>query len=60
MSWVANSRMYSVSPQAAEAWKELFAWLARKSGFDIEIIDHKFPNTRLDGRIKALLTVSFA
>ena len=44
MSYVANARMYSVNPGAASAWKELFAWLARKSGVDLRVIDHAFPS----------------
>jgi len=43
MSFVANARMYSVNPEAAAAWKELFRWLAIESGVDLEVIDHKFP-----------------
>jgi ABC-type phosphate/phosphonate transport system substrate-binding protein len=43
MSYVANARMYSVSPGAAAAWKELFEWVAREGGVDLRVIDHKFP-----------------
>jgi len=43
MSYVANARMYSVSPGAAAAWKELFEWVARESKVDLRVIDHKFP-----------------
>ena len=43
MRYVANARMYSVNPQAAAAWKELFGWLARETGVDLDIIDHAFP-----------------
>jgi ABC-type phosphate/phosphonate transport system substrate-binding protein len=43
MRYAANARMYSVNPQAAAAWKELFGWLARGSGVDLEILDHAFP-----------------
>jgi ABC-type phosphate/phosphonate transport system substrate-binding protein len=43
MPYVANARMYSVNPAAALAWKELFAWLAGKSGVDLRVIDHAFP-----------------
>jgi len=43
MSYVANARMYAVHPGAAEAWRELFDWLARESGVDLQVIDHKFP-----------------
>ncbi|UWU76481.1 phosphate/phosphite/phosphonate ABC transporter substrate-binding protein [Bradyrhizobium huanghuaihaiense] len=35
--------MYSPVPAAAAAWKELFAWLARESGVDLDVIDHAFP-----------------
>jgi len=43
MRYVANARMYSVNPQATVAWKELFGWLARESGVDLDILDHAFP-----------------
>lgn len=43
MAYVANARMYSVAPAAAAAWKDLFAWLARESGVDLDVIDHAFP-----------------
>jgi ABC-type phosphate/phosphonate transport system substrate-binding protein len=42
-SFVANARMYSVTPAAAKAWKQLFAWLADASGHALQIIDHAFP-----------------
>jgi ABC-type phosphate/phosphonate transport system substrate-binding protein len=40
MSWVSNARMYAVTADAAAAWAELFAWVARKSGVDLETIEH--------------------
>jgi ABC-type phosphate/phosphonate transport system substrate-binding protein len=43
MHYVANARMYSVNPQAAAAWKGMFAWLAHESGVDLDILDHAFP-----------------
>jgi ABC-type phosphate/phosphonate transport system substrate-binding protein len=43
MSYVANARMYSVSPDAATAWGDLFHWLARESGVDLCVIAHAFP-----------------
>jgi len=43
MRYVANARMYSVNPPAAAAWKELFGWLSRESGVELDIIDHGFP-----------------
>ncbi|KIZ47660.1 hypothetical protein OO17_03175 [Rhodopseudomonas palustris] len=41
--YVANARMYAVAPAAAAAWRDLFAWLARASGVDLNVIDHAFP-----------------
>jgi ABC-type phosphate/phosphonate transport system substrate-binding protein len=43
MRFVANARMYSVNPEAAVAWKELFGWLGHESGVDFDMIDHRFP-----------------
>jgi ABC-type phosphate/phosphonate transport system substrate-binding protein len=43
MPYVANARMYSVNPESALAWKELFAWLSRESGVALEVVDHAFP-----------------
>ena len=43
MPYLANARMYSVTPGAASAWKDLFAWLADASGVDLATIDHAFP-----------------
>ena len=40
MRLVANARMYSVNPQAAAAWKELFGWLAHASGVELDVDDH--------------------
>ena len=40
---IANCRMYSVAPGAAEAWKRLFAWLAKDTGVPLHIVDHAFP-----------------
>ncbi len=41
--WVANARMYAVSPAVALAWKDLFGWLAGASGVDLAAVDHAFP-----------------
>src|SRR6476620_10802695 len=43
MRYVANARMYSVNPQAASAWQELFAWLSRESGVQLDVVDQAFP-----------------
>ena len=42
-TYVANARMYSVNPEAAAAFKELFGWLSRQSGVQLDVIDHSFP-----------------
>ena len=39
----ANARMYSVTPAAAGAWKQLFVWLAQASGTPLQVVDHAFP-----------------
>ncbi|VIO72717.1 hypothetical protein CI1B_43630 [Bradyrhizobium ivorense] len=43
MRFVANARMYSVNSPAAAAWKELFGWLARETGVELDVIAHAFP-----------------
>jgi ABC-type phosphate/phosphonate transport system substrate-binding protein len=43
--FVANARMYNVTPGATAAWKQLFAWLSQASGVELDIIDHAFPAT---------------
>lgn len=40
---IANARMYSVAPEAAAAWKQLFAWIIDRSGVPLDVIDHAFP-----------------
>jgi ABC-type phosphate/phosphonate transport system substrate-binding protein len=59
MGYVANARMYSVSPEAAAAWKELFGWLARESGVDLDILDHAFPAPLADLWSRADLACAF-
>ena len=48
MPHLANARMYSVTPGAASAWKDLFAWLADASGVDLTVVDHAFPASLAD------------
>jgi ABC-type phosphate/phosphonate transport system substrate-binding protein len=35
--------MYSVTPAAAAAWRQLFAWLAERSRVPLDSTDHAFP-----------------
>src|SRR5258708_35769763 len=59
MRHVANARMYSVNPQAASAWKELFAWLSRESGVELDVVDHAFPLPLSDLWSRADLACAF-
>ena len=43
MAFVANARMYAITPASAAAWSQFFAWLAEKSGQPLEVIPHAFP-----------------
>ena len=40
---IANARMYSVSPEAAELWRKLLAAVIVHAGLDIELLDHAEP-----------------
>ncbi|HEX2114785.1 MAG TPA: PhnD/SsuA/transferrin family substrate-binding protein [Alphaproteobacteria bacterium] len=43
MTFVANARMYAVTPQVAAAWRELFLWVGQRAGVDLNWIDHAYP-----------------
>jgi ABC-type phosphate/phosphonate transport system substrate-binding protein len=43
MALVANARMYSVTPKVASAWAQLFRCVARCSGIDLDVIEHRYP-----------------
>jgi ABC-type phosphate/phosphonate transport system substrate-binding protein len=40
---IANARMYSVSGQVADLWRQLLLGLGRESGTDLEVIEHAAP-----------------
>jgi ABC-type phosphate/phosphonate transport system substrate-binding protein len=40
---IANARMYSVSPRAAELWRRLLAAVIAHAGLDIELLAHAEP-----------------
>lgn len=40
---IANARMYSVSPQAAELWRRLLVAVIAHAGLDIELLEHAGP-----------------
>jgi ABC-type phosphate/phosphonate transport system substrate-binding protein len=40
---VANARMYEVNAAVGARWREIFAWIARRSGVPLEVIEHAPP-----------------
>ncbi|WP_420992228.1 phosphate/phosphite/phosphonate ABC transporter substrate-binding protein [Cupriavidus sp. 30B13] len=40
---IANARMYSVAAPVAQAWRELFARVARRAGVDLPYLEHAAP-----------------
>lgn len=40
---VANARMYSVSPAAADAWRTLLRWVIEQAEVDFEVIEYPAP-----------------
>ena len=45
---LANARMYSVTPAAAEAWRALIGWATREAGVPVEFVDHAPPKLLSD------------
>lgn len=43
MRLVANARMYAVSARVEARWRELFAWIAVRSGISLDLVDHPPP-----------------
>jgi ABC-type phosphate/phosphonate transport system substrate-binding protein len=42
-SFVANARMYAVTPAVEEAWRTLFAWVGRSAGVPLSYLTHAPP-----------------
>jgi ABC-type phosphate/phosphonate transport system substrate-binding protein len=40
---IANARMYSVSPEAAELWRRLLAAVIEHAGLDVTLLEHTAP-----------------
>lgn len=40
---IANARMYSVSPQASQAWRTLLMRVARRAGVALDYVEHDAP-----------------
>jgi ABC-type phosphate/phosphonate transport system substrate-binding protein len=45
---VANARMYSVTPAAAEAWRAVIGWAAREAGVPVAFVEHAPPKLLSD------------
>jgi ABC-type phosphate/phosphonate transport system substrate-binding protein len=43
MTPLANARMYSVTPGAKAAWREVLAWVLERAGVAAEFVDHDPP-----------------
>lgn len=41
---IANARMYSVSPEAAQLWRALLSAVIERAGLDIDLVDHAEPS----------------
>ena len=41
--FVANARMYAVNAAVEARWRELFAWISKRAGIPLDIIDHRPP-----------------
>ncbi len=45
---LANARMYSVTPAAAEAWRAVIGWASREAGVPVEFVEHAPPKLLSD------------
>lgn len=45
---LANARMYSVTPAAAEAWRAVIGWAARTADMPVEFVEHAPPKLLSD------------
>src|SRR5262245_50377844 len=41
--FVANARMYAVTPAVRDAWRVLFSWASRQAGVPLKYIGHAAP-----------------
>jgi len=48
LTLLANARMYSVTPAAAEAWRTVIGWAAREAAVPLEFIEHAPPKLLSD------------
>jgi ABC-type phosphate/phosphonate transport system substrate-binding protein len=45
---LANARMYSVTPAAAQAWRTVIGWATREAGVPVEFVEHAPPKLLSD------------
>ena len=43
VAWVANARMYAVTPAVSALWERLFAWLASEAALPLAVVAHAAP-----------------
>ena len=43
MAFLANARMYSVTPAATAAWRDVIGWVTRTAGVPVEFVEHAPP-----------------
>jgi ABC-type phosphate/phosphonate transport system substrate-binding protein len=43
MRLIANARMYAVNAAVEARWRELFSWIAERSGVSLEVVEHPAP-----------------
>ena len=43
MTLIANARMYAVNTAVEERWRELFSWIAQRSGVPLAVVEHPAP-----------------
>ena len=48
MALVANARMYSVTPAAAEAWRAVIGWVTKEAGVPVAFVEHAPPKLLSD------------
>ena len=43
MSWIANARMYAVTPEVEARWRELLGYVARDAGVELGYVPYPAP-----------------
>ena len=48
MALIANARMYSVTPAAADAWRAVIGWVTQQAGVPVDFVEHAPPKLLSD------------